>query len=74
MMFSVVSKVVFFSIRCSNRKVSCSRCIDEIGDGIFICFFSVECPVCSVSVSQHFINKHLDSCLTRGEKKESLRR
>ncbi|XP_004068521.1 E3 ubiquitin-protein ligase RAD18 isoform X1 [Oryzias latipes] len=33
----------------------------------------VECPVCSVSVSQHFINKHLDSCLTRGEKKESLR-
>ncbi|XP_024126918.1 E3 ubiquitin-protein ligase RAD18 isoform X2 [Oryzias melastigma] len=33
----------------------------------------VECPVCSVSVPQHFINKHLDSCLTRGEKKESLR-
>ncbi|RVE73400.1 hypothetical protein OJAV_G00049090 [Oryzias javanicus] len=33
----------------------------------------VECPVCSVSVSQQFINKHLDSCLTRGEKKESLR-
>ncbi|XP_077948195.1 E3 ubiquitin-protein ligase RAD18 isoform X2 [Gasterosteus aculeatus] len=33
----------------------------------------VECPVCSVSVSQQFINKHLDTCLTRGEKKESLR-
>ncbi|XP_029682029.1 E3 ubiquitin-protein ligase RAD18 isoform X1 [Takifugu rubripes] len=33
----------------------------------------VECPVCSVSVPQHFINKHLDTCLTRGEKKESLR-
>lgn len=33
----------------------------------------VECPVCSVSVSQQFINKHLDTCLTRGEKKDSLR-
>lgn len=33
----------------------------------------VECPVCSVSVAQHFINKHLDMCLSSGEKKESLR-
>ncbi|XP_040888910.1 E3 ubiquitin-protein ligase RAD18 [Toxotes jaculatrix] len=33
----------------------------------------VECPVCSVSVSQQFINTHLDTCLTSGEKKESLR-
>ncbi|XP_034028276.1 E3 ubiquitin-protein ligase RAD18 isoform X2 [Thalassophryne amazonica] len=33
----------------------------------------VECPVCSVSISQHFINKHLDTCLTSGEKKSSLR-
>lgn len=33
----------------------------------------VECPVCSVGVPHQFINKHLDTCLTRGEKKESLR-
>lgn len=33
----------------------------------------VECPVCSVAVSQQFINKHLDMCLGSGEKKESLR-
>ncbi|KAM8914036.1 E3 ubiquitin-protein ligase RAD18 isoform 1-T1 [Spinachia spinachia] len=33
----------------------------------------VECPVCSVTVQQQFINKHLDTCLSRGEKKESLR-
>lgn len=33
----------------------------------------VECPVCSVGVSEQFINKHLDTCLTRDEKKESLR-
>ncbi|XP_034169938.1 E3 ubiquitin-protein ligase RAD18 isoform X2 [Pangasianodon hypophthalmus] len=34
----------------------------------------VECPVCGVEVSQQHINKHLDTCLTRGEKKDSLRR
>ncbi|XP_033823217.2 E3 ubiquitin-protein ligase RAD18 isoform X1 [Periophthalmus magnuspinnatus] len=33
----------------------------------------VDCPVCSVSVAQNFINKHLDMCLSSGEKKESLR-
>ncbi|XP_017568136.1 E3 ubiquitin-protein ligase RAD18 isoform X1 [Pygocentrus nattereri] len=34
----------------------------------------VECPVCGVGVSQQHINKHLDTCLMRGEKKEGLRR
>ncbi|KAL0978322.1 hypothetical protein UPYG_G00168910 [Umbra pygmaea] len=33
----------------------------------------VECPVCSVGISEQFINKHLDLCLTRGQKNESLR-
>ncbi|XP_035652949.1 E3 ubiquitin-protein ligase RAD18-like isoform X1 [Oncorhynchus keta] len=33
----------------------------------------VECPVCFVGILEQFINKHLDSCLTQGEKKESLR-
>ncbi|XP_017568139.1 E3 ubiquitin-protein ligase RAD18 isoform X3 [Pygocentrus nattereri] len=33
----------------------------------------VECPVCGVGVSQQHINKHLDTCLMRGEKKEGLR-
>ncbi|XP_066521424.1 E3 ubiquitin-protein ligase RAD18 isoform X2 [Hoplias malabaricus] len=33
----------------------------------------VECPVCGVGVSQQHINKHLDACLTRDEKKEGLR-
>ncbi|XP_064824451.1 E3 ubiquitin-protein ligase RAD18-like isoform X2 [Oncorhynchus masou masou] len=33
----------------------------------------VECPVCSVGILEQFINRHLDSCLTQGEKKESLR-
>uniref|UniRef100_A0A1A8CYL5 RING-type E3 ubiquitin transferase n=2 Tax=Nothobranchius kadleci TaxID=1051664 RepID=A0A1A8CYL5_NOTKA len=33
----------------------------------------VECPVCSVSVAQNFINKHLDICLSSEGKKDSLR-
>ncbi|NXJ03153.1 RAD18 ligase, partial [Psophia crepitans] len=33
----------------------------------------VECPVCEVTIPEQYINKHLDSCLTREEKKDSLR-
>ncbi|NXG82191.1 RAD18 ligase, partial [Stercorarius parasiticus] len=33
----------------------------------------VDCPVCEVAIPEQYINKHLDSCLTRDEKKDSLR-
>ncbi|NXP11735.1 RAD18 ligase, partial [Thinocorus orbignyianus] len=33
----------------------------------------VECPVCEVAIPEQYINKHLDSCLSREEKKDSLR-
>ncbi|NXI42709.1 RAD18 ligase, partial [Galbula dea] len=33
----------------------------------------VDCPVCEVAIPEQYINKHLDSCLTREEKKDSLR-
>uniref|UniRef100_A0A8C1J3M7 RING-type E3 ubiquitin transferase n=1 Tax=Cyprinus carpio TaxID=7962 RepID=A0A8C1J3M7_CYPCA len=33
----------------------------------------VECPVCGVGVSEQHINKHLDMCLSRDDKKEGLR-
>ncbi|XP_051985647.1 E3 ubiquitin-protein ligase RAD18-like isoform X3 [Xyrauchen texanus] len=33
----------------------------------------VECPVCGVGVSEKHINKHLDMCLNRDDKKEGLR-
>ncbi|CAJ0941458.1 unnamed protein product [Ranitomeya imitator] len=33
----------------------------------------VECPVCGVGILEQYINSHLDGCLTRDEKKESLR-
>ncbi|NXJ68727.1 RAD18 ligase, partial [Rostratula benghalensis] len=33
----------------------------------------VGCPVCEVAIPEQYINKHLDSCLSREEKKDSLR-
>ncbi|XP_051010988.1 E3 ubiquitin-protein ligase RAD18 isoform X2 [Acomys russatus] len=33
----------------------------------------VSCPVCGVSIPENHINKHLDCCLSREEKMESLR-
>ncbi|KAG8007837.1 E3 ubiquitin-protein ligase RAD18, partial [Nibea albiflora] len=51
-----------------DEKAHCSSPPQDVKPVI-----KVDCPVCSVSVSQQFVNKHLDSCLSRGEKKESLR-
>ncbi|XP_030357439.1 E3 ubiquitin-protein ligase RAD18 isoform X1 [Strigops habroptila] len=33
----------------------------------------VDCPVCEVAIPEEYINKHLDTCLTREEKKDCLR-
>ncbi|XP_006132873.2 E3 ubiquitin-protein ligase RAD18 isoform X1 [Pelodiscus sinensis] len=33
----------------------------------------VDCPVCGVCIPEQYINRHLDSCLIRDEKKDSLR-
>uniref|UniRef100_A0A8C8VHA3 RING-type E3 ubiquitin transferase n=1 Tax=Pelusios castaneus TaxID=367368 RepID=A0A8C8VHA3_9SAUR len=33
----------------------------------------VDCPVCDVAIPEQYINRHLDSCLARDEKKDSLR-
>ncbi|KAM8868100.1 E3 ubiquitin-protein ligase RAD18 [Synchiropus picturatus] len=54
---STLEELVPTSTPCSDTKL----------------IIKVECPVCSVSVSSRFINKHLDVCLASGEKKESLR-
>lgn len=39
-----------------------------------IYLFLAECPVCGDMVPHRKINSHLDACLTRTEKKSSLRR
>ncbi|XP_041081441.1 E3 ubiquitin-protein ligase RAD18 [Polyodon spathula] len=36
-------------------------------------FIKVECPACGLGISEQHINKHLDICVMKGEKKESLR-
>ncbi|KAG8436056.1 hypothetical protein GDO86_007237 [Hymenochirus boettgeri] len=36
-------------------------------------YVKVDCPVCGVSIPEQYINKHLDCCLTREEKIDSLR-
>ncbi|XP_067400488.1 E3 ubiquitin-protein ligase RAD18 isoform X2 [Emydura macquarii macquarii] len=33
----------------------------------------VDCPVCGVAIPEQYINRHLDNCLIRDEKKDSLR-
>ena len=41
---------------------------------IIVFFLSAECPVCGDMIAHRKINSHLDACLTRTEKKSSLRR
>ncbi|KAM8930415.1 E3 ubiquitin-protein ligase RAD18 [Pelodytes ibericus] len=60
-----------------GEEVACSH-IDSSGSAIpstsaMKVPIKVECPVCGVGISEQYINKHLDTCLVRDEKKESLR-
>lgn len=45
-----------------------------ISNNLLIMCVAVECPVCGVGVPEQHINKHLDMCLSRDDKKEGLRR
>ncbi|KAL9838756.1 E3 ubiquitin-protein ligase RAD18 isoform 2-T2 [Geothlypis trichas] len=57
----------------SQEIPGCSQSHEKPSTSVLKGDKKVECPVCGVAVLEQFINKHLDSCLTRGEKKESLR-
>ncbi|XP_072539206.1 E3 ubiquitin-protein ligase RAD18 isoform X2 [Salminus brasiliensis] len=65
-------KVEAASTRVKEEKmdVSASPSTSQVAKAVV----KVECPVCGVGISQQHINKHLDTCLTREEKKEGLRR
>ena len=58
--------IVFISITLGNKKIHDILC------WLNICL--AECPVCGDMVPHKRINVHLDTCLTRTEKKSSLRR
>ncbi|KAI4827750.1 hypothetical protein KUCAC02_031122 [Chaenocephalus aceratus] len=57
-----------------DALLRCPICFDFLNISMMTkCSHNLECPVCSVSVPQQFINQHLDTCLTSGDRKESMR-
>ncbi|NWW40738.1 RAD18 ligase, partial [Panurus biarmicus] len=51
----------------------CTKSLEKPSTSVVKGDKKVECPVCEVAILEQYINKHLDSCLTREEKKDSLR-
>ncbi|RLV99645.1 hypothetical protein DV515_00009524 [Chloebia gouldiae] len=57
----------------SQEIPGCAKSHEKPSTSVLKGVRKVECPVCEVAVVEQYINKHLDSCLTREEKKDSLR-
>ncbi|NXK98124.1 RAD18 ligase, partial [Formicarius rufipectus] len=57
----------------SQESPECTRSHEKPSTSLVRGIKKVECPVCEVAIPEQYINKHLDSCLTREEKKDSLR-
>ncbi|KFZ56645.1 E3 ubiquitin-protein ligase RAD18, partial [Antrostomus carolinensis] len=57
----------------SRERPKCTRSHEKPSTSVVKVVKKVDCPVCEVAIPEQFINKHLDSCLTRDEKKDSLR-
>ncbi|XP_019360232.1 PREDICTED: E3 ubiquitin-protein ligase RAD18 isoform X1 [Gavialis gangeticus] len=57
----------------ATKTPECSRNPEKPSTSSMKVVTKVDCPVCGVAIPEQFINKHLDSCLTRDEKKDSLR-
>ncbi|XP_074692294.1 E3 ubiquitin-protein ligase RAD18 isoform X2 [Strix aluco] len=57
----------------SQESPECTKSHEKPSTSVAKVVKKVECPVCEVAIPEHYINKHLDSCLTREEKKDSLR-
>ncbi|NXF81742.1 RAD18 ligase, partial [Sclerurus mexicanus] len=57
----------------SQEGPQCTKSHEKPSTSVVKGVKKVECPVCEVAIPEQFINKHLDSCLTREEKKDSLR-
>ncbi|XP_064309476.1 E3 ubiquitin-protein ligase RAD18 isoform X2 [Phalacrocorax carbo] len=57
----------------SQQSPECTKSHEKPSTSVVKVGRKVDCPVCEVAIPEQFINKHLDSCLTREEKKDSLR-
>ncbi|NWI51526.1 RAD18 ligase, partial [Calyptomena viridis] len=57
----------------SQQSPECTKSQEKPSTSVVKGIKKVECPVCEVAIPEQYINKHLDSCLSRGEKKDSLR-
>ncbi|NXI58461.1 RAD18 ligase, partial [Chloroceryle aenea] len=57
----------------SQESPECAKSHEKPSTSVLKAVKKVDCPVCEVAIPQQYINKHLDSCLTREEKKDSLR-
>ncbi|XP_008980331.2 E3 ubiquitin-protein ligase RAD18 isoform X1 [Callithrix jacchus] len=66
---STLKQVTKVKFRARFRQ----KLLDIFGIPIPYTVQRLDCPVCGVNIPENHINKHLDSCLTREEKKESLR-
>ncbi|KFZ56006.1 E3 ubiquitin-protein ligase RAD18, partial [Podiceps cristatus] len=57
----------------SRESPECTKSHEKPSTSVVKVVKKVECPVCEVAIPEQYINKHLDSCLIREEKKDSLR-
>ncbi|NWR56774.1 RAD18 ligase, partial [Bucorvus abyssinicus] len=57
----------------SGESPGCTKSHEKPSTSVVKVTKKVGCPVCEVAIPEQYINKHLDSCLTRDEKKDSLR-
>ncbi|KAM6061944.1 E3 ubiquitin-protein ligase RAD18 isoform 2-T2 [Chlamydotis macqueenii] len=57
----------------SQESPECTKSHEKPSTSMVKVVKKVDCPVCGVAIPEQYINKHLDSCLTRDEKKDSLR-
>ncbi|NWU85680.1 RAD18 ligase, partial [Onychorhynchus coronatus] len=57
----------------SQERPECTESQEKPSTSVVKGVRKVECPVCEVAIPEQYINKHLDSCLSREEKKDSLR-
>ncbi|XP_062466771.1 E3 ubiquitin-protein ligase RAD18 [Pezoporus occidentalis] len=57
----------------SQESPKCTKSQEKPSTSVVKVVRKVDCPVCEVAIPEEYINKHLDTCLTREEKKDCLR-